>query len=294
VELGADGELFALVKNQALLKLDWNSNLLWSVSHKVHHDLAIASDGRLLLLARRGRKVDFESQSIPILDDLILEVSPEGAILREWSMFDLFKDYVREDDLRAIGLAIATGEMDPDAQPKSDSASDLFHTNSIEWIRWKGHSPESVVLLSIRQLDLVAAVQLDPPEILWVWGDGILDRQHDAKQLEDGAILVFDNGVSRKGSRILEIEPERGTFRVLYEAPSFYSRRRGGVERTPGGSLLITDSAHGRIIEVDPQGDVVWEFWNPDLQVNPDNGKTKRAAIYRMSRVARESLPLER
>ena len=48
-----------------------------------------------------------------------------------------------------------------------------------------------------------------------------------------------------------------------YAADGFYSRIFSGVQRLPNGNTLITEGLHGRLIEVRPDGEVVWEFVNP-------------------------------
>lgn len=111
-----------------------------------------------------------------------------------------------------------------------------------------------------------------------------------------GNILLFDNGgqagmgkptpcapdgynnATRGWSRVLEINPV--TLQVVW---SFNDPRRnfGGnaeehsmanllfspycssADRLPNGNTLITEFAHSRVIEVTPDGEIVWEFINP-------------------------------
>jgi hypothetical protein len=51
-----------------------------------------------------------------------------------------------------------------------------------------------------------------------------------------------------------------------YTAPdkySFYSAFVSGAHRMKNGNTLITSGAKGRIMEVTPNGQIVWEYWNP-------------------------------
>ena len=103
--------------------------------------------------------------------------------------------------------------------------------------------------------------------------------------------MVFDNGGAagygapnpgapdgtwntlRDHSRVLEINPI--TLKVDWqftaleqgfahgEEARFYSRYQSGVQRLPNGNTLITEARHGRIIEVTPECDIVWEYINP-------------------------------
>jgi hypothetical protein len=51
-----------------------------------------------------------------------------------------------------------------------------------------------------------------------------------------------------------------------YTAPdkySFYSAFVSGAQRLKNGNTLITSGAKGRFFEVNPKGDILWEYWNP-------------------------------
>jgi hypothetical protein len=101
--------------------------------------------------------------------------------------------------------------------------------------------------------------------------------------LENGNILLFDNGVYRKYSRVIEIDPRSGKIVWEYKGnppESFFYVDRGAAQRLPNGNTLIVDSAEGRVIEVTKSGEVVWEFYNPVI----DAKEQKRAKIYRMMR----------
>jgi hypothetical protein len=60
------------------------------------------------------------------------------------------------------------------------------------------------------------------------------------------------------------IGPEEVTW--SYTAPdkySLYSPFISGAQRMKNGNTLVTSGAKGRFIEVTPDGDIVWEYWNP-------------------------------
>ena len=56
--------------------------------------------------------------------------------------------------------------------------------------------------------------------------------------------------------------------------------KRGAAQRLPNGNTLITESERGRVFEVTPQKEIVWEFWNPEIV------KGARKRIYRLTRLA--------
>ncbi len=126
-------------------------------------------------------------------------------------------------------------------------------------------------------------------------GDMVEDRklfqQHDAQWIEEGLpgagnILIYNNRnnlvrehelADDEYSSILEIKlplREDGSYDWSADAEivwrydtGFYSRIISGVQRLPNGNTLITAGVPGRVLEVTPDGEVVWEFLNP---VPPD------------------------
>ena len=63
----------------------------------------------------------------------------------------------------------------------------------------------------MRRIDTVAIVDQATGEFKWKWGRGILSHQHHATYLENGHVLIFDNGPHRRGpaySQVVEVDPE--------------------------------------------------------------------------------------
>jgi hypothetical protein len=57
-----------------------------------------------------------------------------------------------------------------------------------------------------------------------------------------------------------------------------------GAERLPGGNTFITEGATGRLFEVTPEGETVWEWVSPFLLLDPRFGPTP--AVFRARRMA--------
>ena len=94
---------------------------------------------------------------------------------------------------------------------------------------------------------------------------------HCATWLGNGHILVFDNGIERETSRVLEVDPASG--QVVWKYPNgrggkFYSEVRGLAQRLPNGNTLITNSQAGEAFEVTPAGTTVWQYFAPVLPEN--------------------------
>jgi len=163
----------------------------------------------------------------------------------------------------------------------------VFHTNSIEIIEKDipGLARKGDLLISIRQLNIIAIIDHSTKQLIWTWGENDLRKQHHPSLLDNGNILIFDNqGADGRRSRIVELNPITEKIEWTYDSDKFFSFSRGGNQRLPNGNTLVTESDKGRVFEITPDGKVVWEFWNPEI--NDD----KRAVIYRMMRLDPEVL----
>lgn len=70
-------------------------------------------------------------------------------------------------------------------------------------------------------------------------------------------------------------------FRGSPERP-FYSETCGTTQRLPNGNALITESDYGRALEVTSEGEVVWEFNNPE---RAGDRNEYVAAVFELTRV---------
>ena len=166
--------------------------------------------------------------------------------------------------------------------------TDILHANSIQVLprAREGLGSAGDLLVSIRELDLVVVMDPASGRVKWSGGPGVVDHQHEPTLLRNGNLLVFDNGPLAKRSRVLEVDPAAKEVVWTYQGTppsSFFSSIGGGCQALPNGNVLITESVKGRVFEVTRKGEIVWEFFNPDLD-NP-YVPTKRAPIYRMVRV---------
>jgi hypothetical protein len=127
------------------------------------------------------------------------------------------------------------------------------------------------VLVSFRNISTVMIIDKASGNITWKVGWDVISRQHDPSLLPNGNILIFDNGERRKDdvrifSRVIELDPN--TNQIVWEYRdnpyfNFYSSRISGARRLPNGNTLITDGMSGRMFQVTPSGEVVWEYVNP-------------------------------
>lgn len=138
------------------------------------------------------------------------------------------------------------------------------------------------ILASLRSVSAVIIISRTTGEIIWHLDSSVVAQQHCASELSnsadtssDGNILIFDNGTFRHHesstySRIIEVS--RATRKIVWEyrdrsqPMAFFTPFMGGAQRLPNGNTLITEAVFGRIFEVTPEGQVCFEYVNPEFQ----------------------------
>lgn len=249
-----NGDLLAIFAGLGLIKLDRDSNLIWATPNRAHHALDVQPDGTIYALTREARMIPEINASEPILEDFVSVLDSDGNELRRVSLLEC---------MRASEFA----EVFERGKQKH---GDVFHTNSLEIL--DGSIAERApafakgrALVSLCKLNLIGVVDLDDERFVWTHR-GSFKRQHDPKILASGNLMLFDNGGRSGISRVLELDPAtlepRWTYAGTDEAP-FYSQWCGIADRLPKGNTLITETDGGRAFEVTPDGDLVWEFFNP-------------------------------
>lgn len=281
------GGFGALVAGGTILAVDGRSRLLWSLTSRFHHDFDVTGDGTLVAPSFHTHRIPALAWVYPIWDDMLEVYDSERRLVDRVSSGALIQQ-VPELLERARSLD----------HRLLDWRLDIFHTNTVEVLerevsrpggpRW----PAGSILLCWRNLDTVAVVDLEARRVLWHWGPGELEHPHHPTLLPDGRLLVFDNGVRRGWSRVVEVDP--GSGRIVWEyrgdpPESFFTQSRGAAQRLPNGNTLIVESDDGRAFEVTRDGETVWEYFDP--RVREDwLGRSERATVYRMLRLDREEL----
>ena len=184
--------------------------------------------------------------------DVLVEVDKEGNRIWEWHAIE---------------------HLDPkeDYQEVSEARWEWCHGNTIVPIG------DDRVLVSFRAIHTIGIIDKASGQWLWKYRHPMMGGQHDPQMLENGNILLFNNGTQRRemgmlpNSQVLEINPNTNEIVWKYEdAPpfAFYSPQISGVQRLPGGNTLICEGVRGRIFQVTPEGEVVWEYINPYFGLN--------------------------
>ncbi|HET6319410.1 MAG TPA: arylsulfotransferase family protein, partial [Chloroflexota bacterium] len=130
------------------------------------------------------------------------------------------------------------------------------------------------LVFSCRTNSRIGIVERPSGKLRWKFGAPETSHQHHATALPNGNIQVFDNGVHRVGlsfSRVVEMDP--ATNKVVWEytgepREQFFSGHISGAQRLPNNNVLICEGTSGRVFEVTPRGETVWEWINPFLTLN--------------------------
>lgn len=205
-----------------------------------HHDLVETRDGNYLVLAYKERAQEVDATpfngdpSATILDSMIQKLSPDGRVLWRWNS----RDHIR--------LAETARWW-----PGLTEPYDVTHINSVE------EMAGGDLLISLRHTDAVYRIDELTGEVVWKLGGTPTSRsltteldpnrplfggQHDARQLADGTITVFDNGTDLERSpRAVRYRIAGGSARLIAQVREpFTSRSRccGSARRLPGSWLV--------------------------------------------------------
>ncbi len=298
-ELLPNGNLLVDNYGAGVKELTPQGKAVWNWSGNYHHDFERLENGNTLLLTaedtpvvpgyyRKGYQPDH------MRSDVVLEVDRSGRTVWRFSFLDHLEEI---SELAGWPQPVRYAKRDPDGKEVESRPADWAHTNTIESLpdtplgREDERFREGNLLFSFRALDTIGVIDRDRERIAWAWGPGILDGQHQPTMVDNGNILLFDNGTYRNYSQILEIEPSSGRIIWKYENGSeFYSPFRSGVQRLDNGNTLICESDSGRIFEITKDKKVVWDYWSPFLGQGPDN---QGRHIYRATRYSNDQvLPL--
>ncbi|MFH1045353.1 MAG: arylsulfotransferase family protein [Candidatus Omnitrophota bacterium] len=259
-----------------LYELDYKSNVLWYYPGFFDHDFQILKNGDLLIAElepiveaqRTNNGLTRATRCSPALKI----INRNKDVLWKWRgedhveelrtnlnlKFDLTRDWAHNNTCRMLGDNELC-KIDP-----------RFNRNNI--------------IFSYSYLNTIGIINYQTGKIVWAWGPGNIEGQHAPSLLEDGNMLIFDNGTKRGWSRVIELNPlTKKTSWEYHSEPKkdFFSKTLSDASRLPNGNTLICESSKNRIFEVTPKGEIVWEYISPI-----DTNSSER--IYRVYRYSPE------
>jgi hypothetical protein len=279
-----DGDAVILKKKEGLIRVGWDSTPLWEVELRAHHDVAPASDGTFYVLINELH----QHRGLEVWFDVIVHLNADGREIGRWSTYEHLEEIKTDlDPAPFLDTALDSALVNPPGTERevellkkhigNTYRYDYFHTNTITILpptplgerdrRFQAGN----LLVCFRNIDQIAVLEPDSNRILWSWGVGELEGPHHPTMLQNGHILVFNNGVKRVSSSIVELDPVSGQIVWEYQADpprSFYTFSRGSAQRLPNGNTLICVSDKAYAFEVTPEGETVWKWQNPVMVGN--------------------------
>jgi alkaline phosphatase D len=259
-----NGNLMAIIKDEMIIELDWNSNLVWKAKLRAHHDFVRTKEGHTIVVSRKDTDNPWQAGKKLAMDELV-EFDQNGTGIWHWKYedhLDEFKQFVNQP------------------LPPHKSFKDWPHINTCEIIpenpsaqkddRFKSGN----LLLCGRHSNTIFVVEKESGEVVWAWGPGEIEGPHLPTMLENGNILIYDNGrhlkeKARGYTRIIELDPLKEKIVWQYTGSpkkSFFSPSRGSANRLQNGNTLIAESDSGHLFEITSNGEIVWEYWNSDIK----------------------------
>lgn len=242
-----------------MIEVDWDGNVVWQAEVPYQtHDFFPMDNGNILYcycgpesvisgeLAKKwkGGMPGTEDKG-RIWGDGIIEINRKKEIIWKWMPQD---------------------HLDPELDSICPlEPRDNLHSNAV----WK--CKDGNLLFSCRFINEVIKIEYPSGKVIARYQKDQVLHQHDCRELDNGNILVFDNGPHRPGyepdySRVVEIDSK--TDKVVWEYKAnppldFYSSHCAGAERLPNGNTVICEAMLGRIFEVTMGGELVWEYCSP-------------------------------
>jgi Arylsulfotransferase (ASST) len=258
-----DGSVVFNFTYMGSVKLDRCGKVLWTLPLMTHHAVEPAEGGGFWIPNAHYRPtgLNYPVLQAPYRDDTILKVSDDGKVLQELSVLDV----LYANDLE--GMIYARRITD-----------DILHLNDVEELdtRRAAAFPQFApgdLMISMRMNH--AVVVFDPKTSVVKWFQvAPWIGQHDPDFLVNGLISVYSNnddgtlaGSTLGGSTIIDIDPKTQRTQVRYggvPGEPFFAPSRGKHQHLGAAEQnnLIVEPAGGRVFEITPTKEIVWEYVN--------------------------------
>ena len=254
-----------------LVKIDSCSNLVFQNTHdQFHHSIETDIEGNIwvssyiypqsLPVEKVGRELMKTKTDRGYYDDAIVKLSPDGEILFEKSVSQIFIDNGLEYLLFSVG--------------ENQFAQDPIHLNDIQPVDFDGDFWErGDVFLSLRNQSMVLLYRPSINKIIWK-GTGPFFHQHDVDILNDHKISVFNNNSKNFISGdVVDGHNEVIIYDFKTNEYSYYLNEslikndlrtpsQGRSQILPNGDLFVEETDYGRTLYFNSDGSLRWTHLN--------------------------------
>jgi hypothetical protein len=234
-----------------------------------HHDVTMTPMQTILCPTREGLYVEYEPwwPFNTLVADVISELDmATNEVIWEWHL----GDYIDPIEHHHESIEVIWG----------DATRDWSHVNTVQYIPdyvFDGNTYDAV-LFNSRHLNTFWVIDHATGDILWSCGEHgmfgfpgpgeelLFSHSHQVELLSNGNVIMYDNGNDRvpPSSRALElsVDPVAQVAQEVWSwtEPGMYDYWGGDANKLPNGNVLLTNVEGGRIIEVTPSGEIVWEM----------------------------------
>jgi len=131
--------------------------------------------------------------------------------------------------------------------------------------------PNGDIYISFRRpSNMIGLIDKQTKKMKWQHRDDTFDLQLIANRLRMATSRCFANGITPRTNRVsraaIELDPRTGKIVWEYRRPSRATRSSSdisGTQRLPTGNTLICEGQWGRLFEITPDGEIVWEYVSP-------------------------------
>ncbi len=280
-----NGDLLVLWELFGLFKLDRDSRLLWAVQEPAHHALQLTESGEIVHLQAERRMIAGIANKRSI-EDFIVFRDAGGNELRRLAISDALHNV----DWLNLRKTFWTRGRERGYGLDEKRIYDPFHTNSLwllspaEAARLGDSFRAGDALVSMAMLDTIAILDMEKGVTRWSQ-QGPFGMQHEPRPTLDGGIVLFNNFVTAQRSSVLTLDPRSRRVLREYTGPKsapLYSRRSGRIQVLSNGNTLVVETEGGRALEIDADGNAVWEFHSP---FRASGSEDTVASLYSMQRV---------
>lgn len=286
VQLKPDGNLLystrdrSFVERAGVREIDPVGNVVWYYPVWVDHDFYLLENDHLLIHYIEDKDAPAIGPG-PIRCPGLVEVNRDKEVVWEWRGEEHLEELTE-----LVGIQFPL-------EKEGQKLFDWAHNNTCQVIGDNDAAAKDSrfgpgnILISYCNLNTIAVIDKETGQIVWAWGPGVLDGQHNPRMMPNGLIMIFDNGTERGYSRVIELDPLSGEIAWEYadndtQDPRFHSPYISSAQPLFNGNVFVCQGGYSRdgivdfayrafhtvlgrnpissrLFEVDREGRIVWD-----------------------------------